>query len=630
MLSTLRKQTGSIVIKALLVLLIISFGAWGIQDWLSPAISGNFVASVGDQEITQTALQRRVDAQVRRLQTVFGNQITAAQARQFGLVDAALNQLVSRALLTEGANSMGVAIGDDLVRREIRAAKVFRGLGDTFDRERFQRTLQASGLTEQEYIAELRRDMGIEHYADSLAAGADAPSAMVDAIYTYRNEKRVAGVIVVRDADVPEIATPDQATLAAYHTANAKQFTAPEYRKLTLVRLEASALADEIDISEAAIKESYDARADEFSTPERRHVFQMILPTEEKAKQAAGLLSEGQSFAAVAKDLAGQDAGAIDLGTVAKADMLPDLATPVFALAKDAISKPVKSSFGWHLFRVTEIQKGGTKPLADVHDQIKKGLALEKANDSLFDLSNRLEDALGGGATIEEAGRRLGLPVQTIAAIDRRGMNPDGKPVAGIPTANTFLSTAFDVQEGDESPLTEAGQNGFFIVRVDGVTAPALRPLDTVMVQVTSAWKATQRAAEAKARAEKAVESINAGTDIRTVAADLKLTMRETGEFTRTDQGQVSEMASGLVKKVFALMPGKAADERSADGYQVAQLQKIIAASPAANADAVRKVADELSAAMQGDVVAQLGTSLHAQYGAKVNQPLINQLYAAQ
>jgi len=629
MLSTLRKQTGSIVIKALLILLIISFGAWGIQDWLSPAISGNFVATVGGQEIAPSQLQRRVQSQMNRLRAVFGNQISIDQARQLGLVNVSLNELISRALMTEGASGMGVAISDDLVSAEIRNAEAFRGLAGAFDRDRFDRMLQSNGMSEGAYIAELRRDLGIQHFTDSLTAGASAPKAMVDAVYAYRNEKRTVDVMLVEDASIQDIAEPDQTTLEAYHKEKAGQFTAPEYRKLTLVRLEAAALAAEIDITEEAIVESYDARAGEFSAPETRHVFQMILDTEDKAKKAQKLLSEGRGFAVVAKEVGGHDDGTTDLGVISKGDMLPDLSEAAFALTENAVSEPVKSAFGWHLFKATDIQMGGTRSLDEVRDMVKAGLAKEKAIDSLFDLSNRLEDQLGGGATIEEAGGSLGLQVKTIDAIDRNGLDLAGKPVEGIP-GGTFTQIAFSIQEGEESPLTESGPEGFFIVRVNGITPPALRPLESIRELVVSSWKAAERADKSKARAEKAVERLNSGTDIQVVADELDLAFKTSKPFSRADQGQVSEIEAGLVQKVFDLKPGKAAQERSAEGYQIARLKDVIAVTPGADADGVKKLAGELSTALKGDMVAQLGESLRAEHGVEINQAVINQLYAPQ
>jgi len=630
MLSTLRKQTGSIFIKGLLGLLILSFGAWGIQDWLSPAISGNFVASVGDQDIPPNQLQRRVQLRMNNLRSILGNDLTLEQASQFGLVGASLNELVSRALMVEGANSMGVAISDDLVSADIRSNKSFKGLTGAFDRNNFERVLQSNGMSEGSYIADLRQDMGIEHFANSLTYGVGAPKAMVDALYAYRNQTRVVDVMSVEDASIQNITDPDQTTLEAFHKSNAKRFTAPEYRKLTYILLDANALAKDIEVTEQQILESYEARASEFTTTEKRHVLQMILSTEDKVKAAQKLLSEGREFSVVAKEIGGHDEGTVDLGLITKEDMLPGLATAAFAVAADTVSEPVKSAFGWHLFKVTEIQAGGVIKLSEVHDQVKAALAKEKAIDGMFDLSNRLEDQLGGGATIEETGQNLGLQVHTIAAIDRNGVGPDSKPVGGIPGMQAFLSAAFNVEEGEESQLTETGPEGFFIVRVDTITAPALRPLESIRTEVVNAWKDNQRAEKAKAIAEKVLNRLNAGDDLEAVAKENNLSVKVSKPFARTDQGQVSQLAGALVGKVFDLAVGKAALERSASGYQVARLKEVIAVVPGADQKGLKTLRDELTSALQGDVIVQLGESLRKDVSIEVNQPLVNQLFSTQ
>ena len=86
MLSALRKRSGGILVKSLLILLIISFGAWGIQDWLNPAISGNAVATVGEDEIGTVEVDRRVRQEVARLRQMFGNQFSQEQALKFGII----------------------------------------------------------------------------------------------------------------------------------------------------------------------------------------------------------------------------------------------------------------------------------------------------------------------------------------------------------------------------------------------------------------------------------------------------------------------------------------------------------------------------------------------------------------
>src|SRR3984957_16561877 len=102
MLQAIRTRAGGIIVKVLFGLLILSFGFWGIytrspffQDKSPDAI----VATVGDHDIpaeqVQTALQPALD----RLRAQLGGSIDPAQAKQLGIVDAVLGQLVDREVL---------------------------------------------------------------------------------------------------------------------------------------------------------------------------------------------------------------------------------------------------------------------------------------------------------------------------------------------------------------------------------------------------------------------------------------------------------------------------------------------------------------------------------------------------
>jgi peptidyl-prolyl cis-trans isomerase D len=51
MLEAIRAHTGSFVVKLLFILLIISFGAWGIGDIIRTGVGKTSVASVGKVEI---------------------------------------------------------------------------------------------------------------------------------------------------------------------------------------------------------------------------------------------------------------------------------------------------------------------------------------------------------------------------------------------------------------------------------------------------------------------------------------------------------------------------------------------------------------------------------------------------
>jgi len=625
MLTTLRKQTGSYVVKGLLFLLILSFAAWGIQDWLSPAISSTSVAKIGEREISVYAFRAQVNREVDRLRTMFGNQFNLEQAQQMGVVDAILNNEINRTLLIAGGDELGVTISDALVRNNIHSRNDFRGLTGQFDRNQFERFLQNTGMPEAAFIADTRDDLANVQFIGSLQAGVRAPRAMAEMIYRHRNEQRVVEFVGIFDTDAGNIAEPDEAALVAFHKDNAARFTAPEYRKLTLVRLEAADMAFEVAVAEEALAEAYEARLDEFTTLEKRIVQQMILSDEETAGQASEQLSDGRDFATVAKEVADQDETAIDLGEVTESDLLPDLIPHVFGTAETGVTKAVQSPLGWHIFNIIAITPGGTQSFDDVRESLQQTIAREKALDSIFDLSNQLEDELGGGATLEEAASQLNLTVVTIDAVDRQGRTPGGSPASGIPTVPAFLESAFATEEGTESPLTESGPEGFFVLRVDGVTAPRLKDLSEVRAAVIDDWEEDQRADAAKNRAEAIVTRLNSGGNLDTVVQEDGLTKNTSPEFKRNDNGTVSGLSRELVTKVFSLGVGKAAAARGSDGHQVAVLKTIVPANPGSDKDAVGNIAEELSRTMRNDIVAQLSNALRSDFDVSVNQALVRE-----
>ena len=630
MLSALRKRSGGILVKSLLILLIISFGAWGIQDWLNPAISGNAVATVGEDEIGTVEVDRRVRQEVARLRQMFGNQFSQEQALKFGIIDGIINEQVNQSLIRQGATALGVTISDKLISDDIRSQSDFKGIAGNFDRERFNQVLTSNGLTEQRYVNIVRTSLTNQQYTDSFQSGARAPKIMVDAVYRHRNQKRVVEIALIKDANFVDVGEPDTSNIEAFHKTNAKQFTAPEFRKFTFLQLEANDLIDEIEVSEEDIQSSYEARLEEFVTVEKRHVLQMVLTDEEQAKKAHTELLTGREFAIVAKEVADLDEATLDLGVVTKNDLLPALADSAFALMQGVVSTPIRSALGWHLLKVTKIEVGGTQKFAEVRDVLKNDIAKERAVDSLYNLSRTLEDELGGGASIEEAASNLNFKIASVVAMDQAGKDLAGKAVTGIPSGRAFIQTTFTTEEGEDSQLTESGPEGFFVVRIDGVTAPALRPINTVRAQVIDAWKAEQRSEKSKQQAAKMVADLNNGKALSVIVGPYSLTPTVSKAFKRDDNGTDSGLSPELVKKVFDLEKAKATEGKAADGYQVVVLASVMKANPSADKTGVDAVRNSLSQSLKDDVTAQLTTALRQEIGVDINRPLINQMYSGE
>lgn len=626
MLTAIRTHTKSLVVKILAGLLVVSFAVWGIEDMFTLATSSaSPIFEVGSLEGDEDVIRDEVRRQIRRLRPMFGNQFTVDQAKALGIVESVVQRQIDDTALRLASQGMGIEISDDLVSKEIRNTPGFQAFG-SFDQARFLRILNENLMTEARYIAAIRGELSNNQLLDSFTSKT-APKMLVDSVYRHRQEKRIAETIVVSDSTQQKISEPDQPTLIGYHKDKASLFTAPEYRALSVVRLDAADLAGEILVANNEVKEAYEARVDEFTTPETRNVKQMIVAEEADAKRASEALSQGRDFAAVAMGIAKMDATAIDLGRVGRADMpFPELTDAVFALKSGESSAPQKSPLGWHVFSVNGIQLGGTKTFDGVKDRLTKDIAMEKAIDSLFELANKLEDSLGGGATLEETASQLNLKVVKFDAVDRSGKGKDSKPISNLPGGD-FIGIAFSTEEGAESPLSETGNDGYFVLRVDGITAPVLKPLDTIKAEVIQAWKDEKRAEKSKQAATAIVARVNSGTLLNAIASEMGLEIMTSPALTRQPGKNSGGLPQPLVDKIFSLSKGEAAMARSGSGYAVGRLKEVTTAVPAADKEGLDKISDQLGLALQEDIFTQLAGGLRDRYGVTVNRQAIDGLF---
>ncbi len=627
MLGAIRKHTTGIVVKIFLGVLILSFAVWGIGDMVRSLSNGSrMAATVGGVEITPEQLGGDFRREMNRLRRTLGNSFSSDQARTLGIGNAVLGGLINSTLLGLAANDLGIAISDNLVGNEIRKNRAFKGIIGKFDRAKYQQLIRNEGFSERGFEQRTRKDLATAMLTESLGSGLITPPGYVDILYKYRNEKRVADVMRLADKMMTGIGEPDQAALDKYHREHAARFTSPEYRSLSVISLLVSDMVKEISVSEEQIKEAYDQRADEFVKPERRHLQQILVAREEDAKLIEKELAKGRDFKKVAMEMAGMDKASIDLGTVSRDEILPELVSGAFSTAEGKVSDPIKSPLGWHIIMVAGVEAEGLKTLDQVRETLKAEIAREKAVDGLYSLSNKLEDILGGGATLEEAASKLNAKLIKIAAIDRKGLDKDGKKVPDLP-AGDFIKIAFETSEGMESPLSEAGKEGYFIVRVDGVTPPALRPLASVRDKVVAAWKEDQQAKAAEKEAEAIIKELRNGKDFSSVASQKGVKITTTKPFTREGKTVAGDLPVSLVNALFKAKLGDFATARGKGAALIARLKEIQVADPAADKDGYTKFAEQINNSFRNDILFQLLAALRQRYPVKVNTQVVDQLY---
>ena len=627
MLQAMKGKFGTFILKIFAVLLIISFGAWGIGDMITGQGLPTHVADVGDTQITANQFQKNFRVRLSELRRQFGQRLDSQQARQMGFADMTLDRLISLRLLQLHAADLNLSVGDDQVLDQIKRQPGFSDGQGGINANVFRDALSRNNLTEDRYVATLRDEITRSHLTDVVAAGSVAPNHMVDLFYRYRNEKRTADVVIVPRASGGATPEPTYTQLGEFHSKNEALFTAPELRTITALYLDPDEMAKEISISDDELKNEYENRLSSLIIPERRRVRQIVTADEATVRRAKQSLAEGRSFTDVAKDIAGMDEETTQLGFVTAGRLPGEIGTVASKAALNEPSEPVKSPLGWHIILVERIEPGKIPTFEDVRASIRLDLGRERAVDDLVKIANQLEDALAGGATIDEAARQINIATFKTPPIDARGRTADGKPAKTLPKEDEFLRTAFEVQDGEVSDLTETRTGGYLIVRVDGITPPAVRPLDRVRDRAIVAWKLSQQNEVAKKKAGEILEKVKNGGSLTRVAKDASLQVKRSKPFTRVNRAAGSRIPPALAGELFKLRPGGGAMAPSQDGYAVAQLNDIQVASPHSDKEGLEGLKNRLHGAVAEDIMAQYASALRTRYSVRIDRDAIDRLF---
>ncbi len=137
----------------------------------------------------------------------------------------------------------------------------------------------------------------------------------------------------------------------------------------------------------------YEANKDNFITKEQVYLYNILVETEEVAKDILEKLKAGGDFIEIAKEKSTGPSAAQggDLGYISKGDLIPEIENVVFALEIGNISDIIKSEYGFHILKVTDKKPEVLKTFEEVKEEIVKTLLSTKQKEAFDNLLEELK-----------------------------------------------------------------------------------------------------------------------------------------------------------------------------------------------------------------------------------------------
>lgn len=632
MLALLRGSLNTWPARILFILLIGAFGVWGISNVL-PNILGNdgSAARVAGVAISPQDVQNAYRQQLQQAAQQLGSPDQITSSMRMMLAEQAAARLVAQTAIDKMANRMGLTAPDSDVRREVFAMDAFQGPDHQFSRAQFDQLLQANGLSETEFLHLMQAQIIRNQLLNSIRSSVAAPAVMVRTAYAFQNQTRVAQLVQLPFTSAPAPQPPSATVLQRWYKNHPTEFSAPEYRRITLVLLSPDVLARSIQVPDVDIRAAYDRMiANTPVTPETRTV-EVVLTQDKKAAQTlAGQWLKGAGWATVQKAAAAAGATSLTLPNITALQVpSPALAQAAFKAPANTVTGPVSTGgSGWAVFDVTAITHGGA---AQSYPQAAPGLREQIARQRAVALVNQrvnaLQDALAGQTPLERLPGNLGLAALQ-GSIDANGMTEQGEP-APIPGTQALrqavIAQVFKQSVRQAASLINGPDNSYFALTVDGVTPATIKAYADVQSQVLASWTQAQIQREQEIAATNMLTSMRGGRTLQGVAGPLGLPVTTTPPLTRNGQPPAG-VPQNLIAPLFALKTGASTMIETPDGFVVVQLAQIQTPSPSADPVGYDQLKASLTNALADDMQAVFAGVVTARANPRINQAVIQQI----
>jgi peptidyl-prolyl cis-trans isomerase D len=618
---------GKIIMATVMGVLIVSFGIWGIAD-IFRGFGQSTLAKVGHTEISTEQFRQIYTDRLQQIGRQYGRPLTSEQARALGFDRQVLQQTIAETTLDEETRRLGLGQSNEETLKTIVDDPNFKGANGAFDATRFQGMIRQLGYSEQRFIAEQRRISLRRQIAGTIAAGVEPPKVLLEALARFQNGERSIEYLKFTAAQAGTIDPPSPEALAAYFDERKTLFRAPEYRKISFVAITPEEVGKWENVSDDDARKVFEQRRDQLGTPERREIEQIVFPNEGDAAAARSRIASGLSFEDLAKER-GLSASDTDLGLISKSAIGdPAIADAAFSLQSGEVSQPAHGKFGFALVKVGKIEPGVTPTYEAYATQIKHDIANERARTKVGELRDKMEDERGGGASVVEAAKKLGLTPVTIEAVDRSGRTPNGQPAANIPRGLDVVSQAFNSDVGvDNDPISYNG--GYVWYDVVGITPSRERNLDEVKDQVEARWRGDQISSRLRDKATEMVKKLDEGGKLADEATQAGLSVETAAGFKR--DASLPGLNAGVVAAAFRTAKDAAGQtpDAAANGWIVFRVTDITVPPVDLASDDMKKMKNTIERAQVDELLAQYITKLESEIGTSVNETAFAQVTGA-
>lgn len=400
----------------------------GLESYFTGSANANDVATVGDQAITRAEYQDAINT---RRNELLQNGVEASAINTNALNREVLKGLINRALLRNQSGQLGMHVSDKVINDLLLQDPQFLDENGQFSNDRFAFSLQQQGMTKDQLFDQYRQQLNLMQLYAGVAQTAIYPEAEINDLLALQLETRDVWVYRLPWEQYKDKVSVSAKEIENHYNEHKNDLNSVAMVDLAYIQLDPAKVAVD-KVTEKEIQAQYDAFKANYKGAANQKLSQILITgdkAEQTIQQIQKRLKQGESFAALAKQYSEDPISAAkggDIGTfnpdVFGADGAK-VAKAIEGLNKDQISAPVKTSFGYQLFKVTEMSGDSVPSLASMREELVAQAQRQKREQLIADKITRINEMAIDGVGIEDIAQQEELTVQKIKNYTKVGNN---------------------------------------------------------------------------------------------------------------------------------------------------------------------------------------------------------------
>jgi peptidyl-prolyl cis-trans isomerase D len=600
MLQAMRDRVMGILGWIIIGLIIMTFALFGLGSYLQNR-SHVYAAKVNDTEISPRELQIAYQNQRANMQRALGDSFDPALIDDEQLRKQALDSLIQKQLILQAAKADGMAVSDQLLAARIHSISAFQQDGK-FDQDRYQSLLFQQGQTPAGFEHETRELLTVQQLINGVSNTAFVTGSEIDRAYSLQEQTRSFDYIVVAADSFADSIVPDEEEIAAYYQQHSEEFQTPQRVRLSYVRLKSSDISDSIEVSDDELQALYARKKASLKSKEQRRASHILFQvasdadqeTVDKVKQEAekvlARIRAGEDFGKLAAEYSDDPGSAKkggDLDYFSAGTMVPEFDKAAFSMSVGEVSEPIRTQFGYHIIKLTDIKAGKIPPLEEVRDQLVKEIRQRQVDDLYYEQYEQLTDlAYENPDSLQASADGLGLEIKTSDWITAT----QGEGIGAYPKVRAIAFSDDVLEAGNNSEPIEVDQGDAIVLRVSDRESAHPTPLEEVRDTIVARLKQEGAARAAAEKGDQIMQELGGDKSMKDIAQADELEFKEADKVGRNAPGYKPE----LIGAVFRL-PRPADDQALTEGialangdYVVVQLKAVTDADPANMTEAMR------------------------------------------